>query len=1099
LTEQLSLLGARDGMLLVASAAPAFLDRYAVRQGGSITRFEPSGVAPDAMLRGLNLLRHADAGMVVPWTVGDASSEVSLTPNINRAWIVGDTSPWLLAAAPTAGPVTLTYEDPVLGPELPVQPGVTYEASGRFACHQAEARLRLVALDGHGRAVAAKTVALSNQHRGGTRLADYQDAAVRLRMPADAVAVRYELELVGHVVEPTAVTARSLVFLLEWALVPAPAHVSDWTPDPAGIPLLVQAAAGLGRAQVFQAPVELGRRTGADHADVIDLAADGSEPVAVFRPSLPEGVTAAIDHFAANAVRLSVTGTSAPVSLYVDGVLAGRTPAVGPARAAATRHPKVVVAEKFCDGNPHVLEVRDTTGTVVLARDAKVLPTALTPWLALQRYSGHPLPYQLAPLARHRYQALREHLQQLDDRVSAGTADTDDLARLAQLSRVHHVLETGFEKNRDFGPLHFPEVDDPQVSVVIPVHNKFSVTYHCLASLVLARNDASFEVIVVDDGSSDETLELADIAPNVVVCRNDDAQGFVGACNLGASQARGEYVVLLNNDTETTPGWLDELIGAFDRFDDVGLAGSRLLYPDGRLQDAGGIVWSSGNPWNYGRGQNPADPRFSYARQADYLSGAALMVPRQVWEKVDGLSKEYAPAYFEDTDLSFKVRDAGYTTWFVPSSEVYHFEGISNGTDVNTTSGLKRFQEVNRPKFRQKWAQAVEHNGQEGQGPDLVKDRGILGRALFIDHAAPRPDRDAGSFAAVQEMRLVQSLGYKVTFAPLNSAYLGHYTHDLNRLGIETIHSPFALSVEAFLEARGGEFDVVYITRYNVADQVLPAIRRHAPQAKVLFCNADLHFLREMRTAQRTGDEESWAKAISVRDAELEVMRDVDVVLSYNQVEHAVIQSHNLGATKVTTCPWVVESVDHDTVPPFAGREGIAFLGGYGHPPNVEAVDFFVENVLPKLRGRVPDLKFNIYGSEMPERLHRLADDVVNPVGFVDTVDEVYHHNRVFVAPLLTGAGIKGKVLGALAHGIPSILSPVAAESTGVREGLDCLIASDVEEWVEAVASLYADEENWTRMSRSALEFTTRNYSFERGRELMRTAFHEAGVYRTRD
>ena len=602
---------------------------------------------------------------------------------------------------------------------------------------------------------------------------------------------------------------------------------------------------------------------------------------------------------------------------------------------------------------------------------------------------------------------------------------------------------------------------------------------------------------MVDDGSSDDTDQLARLAPNVTVCRNETAQGFVRACNLGVENSRGEYVVLLNNDTEPTLGWLDELIAAFDRFDAVGIAGSKLLYPDGRLQDAGGIVWGSGNPWNYGRGANPRDPRFNYARQADYLSGAALMLPRNVWDEVGGLSEEFVPAYFEDTDLAFKVREKGYTTWFIPSSVVYHFEGLSNGTDVTQTSGLKRFQEINRPKFRRKWGQVFKDYGDEGKLPDLRKDRGILGRALFIDNAVPRPDRDAGSYAALQEMRLVQSLGYKVTFIPLNLAYLGHYQDELNKLGIETIYSPFCMAVKDFLRDRGREFDVVYITRYNVANKVIDMVRKLAPESKVLFCNADLHFLREIRAAVRSGDEIDWKRAETIREEELAVMREVDVVLSYNEVEHSVILSHNMLASPVLTCPWVVETPPPDDVPPFDGREGIAFLGGFQHPPNIEAVDFFVEEVVPRLREELPGVVFNIYGSSMPERFAELADETVRPIGYVEKVEEVYDTNRLFVAPLLTGAGIKGKVLGALAHGIPSILSPVAVESTGIRDGYDCVVARDIDDWVSSIVRLYDDPVAWTRMSLSAREFTKQQYSFANGRVLMRRAFEAAGVLQT--
>ena len=374
----------------------------------------------------------------------------------------------------------------------------------------------------------------------------------------------------------------------------------------------------------------------------------------------------------------------------------------------------------------------------------------------------------------------------------------------------------------------------------------------------------------------------------------------------------------------------------------------------------------------------------------------------------------------------------------------------------------------------------------------------MIGRVLFIDHSMPRPDRDAGGYAAIEECRLVQSLGYKVTFAAINVAYLGRYTDDLGRMGVEPVYSPFVLSVRELLEKRGNEFDAVYITRYSVAQQVLQDVRALAPRAKILFNNADLHFLRAMRLAQLTGAPDAWQSAEAVRDQELEVMRQVDLVLSYNEVEQSVILSHNGASSTVALCPWVVEAQPREEIPGFEERSGIAFLGGYQHPPNAEAVDFFVEQVLPELRIQVPELKFNIYGSAMPDRFLALADDVVNPVGYVKTVETVYHSNRIFIAPLLTGAGIKGKVLGALSYGIPSILSPVAAESTGVRDGVDCLVARDPDEWIEAIVRLYSDKESWQRMSESATGFTRDNYSFAEGREKMRRAFELVGLYGVR-
>src|SRR3546814_15180033 len=99
------------------------------------------------------------------------------------------------------------------------------------------------------------------------------------------------------------------------------------------------------------------------------------------------------------------------------------------------------------------------------------------------------------------------------------------------------------------------------------------------------------------------------------------------------------------------------------------MVGAKLIYPKGRLQEAGGIVWNTGDPWNYGRNANPHDPRFNYARQTDYLSGACVMLPLELWRGIGGFSKEYIPAYFEDTDLAFQVRARGYKTVYAPFAE----------------------------------------------------------------------------------------------------------------------------------------------------------------------------------------------------------------------------------------------------------------------------------------------------------------------------------------------------------------------------------------------------------------------------------------------
>ena len=704
-------------------------------------------------------------------------------------------------------------------------------------------------------------------------------------------------------------------------------------------------------------------------------------------------------------------------------------------------------------------------------------PRILTPEDVILSETRRPFPTDLTVRANHRYQSLRNHLK-------SPTPNID----ITSLSSAIATLDENFATLK-LKPIALPEVANPTVSVIIPAHNKVAVTYYCLCSLLVAHNHASFEVIVVDDASTDETEELEKIVSGIRVIHNTKAQRFIRACNAGVAEARGEYIVLLNNDTEVTSGWLDNLIDAFDRFDNVGLAGSKLLYPDGKLQDAGGIVWGNGNPWNYGKLDNPWDPRFCYARQADYLSGAALMTTRKIWNQIGGLSSYLEPMYFEDTDLAFKVRQHGFTTWFVPSSLVYHFEGTTSGTD--TSGGFKRYQEINRPKFKRQWGKAFAAFGKEGVAPDLEKDRGIVGRVLFIDYATPREDRDAGSYAARREIELVQSLGYKVTFLPQNLAHFASYTEELERCGVEVITAPFYLSLAEFIEKRGDEFDAVYITRYYVASDTIHLVRQHAPNAKIILNNADLHFLRELRAALSKNDPSRLAAMRSVRDSELAMLRKADVVLTYNKVEHAIIASHTDGQARVMTCPWVVEIPKK--VNPIIRRKGLSFLGSFNHHPNEEGVKWFCSKVMPMLESI--DAHFSIYGSGMEADIKALASTTIDAAGFIEEVSDAYDRHRIFIAPMLSGAGIKGKVLGALAHGIPTVLTPIAAEGIGLRSGHDCIIAEQPEEWADAIIRLSTDDDLWESMSKSARSYAAECFSFSKGRKQMRAVFEAVDMF----
>ncbi|WP_299323399.1 glycosyltransferase [Parasphingopyxis sp.] len=744
----------------------------------------------------------------------------------------------------------------------------------------------------------------------------------------------------------------------------------------------------------------------------------------------------------------------------------------------------------YLDDNYHVIEVSDYKTGKVMARDCSIIADNATPWSAIETYCMPPFERRISPRAN---QWMRAYESQLEYFAKLDRLSTQDKWLMQSLPRIRDVITRGFENNTDFFPLEFQQPKEPLVSVIIPVHGKYSVTFHCLCSLLLARNNVEFELIVVNDGSPDDTAERLAEHKGITVVSREAAGGFIDACHDGADHASGEYLLFLNNDVETTAGWIDELVKVFEIFPGTGAAASKLLFPDGRLQDAGGIVWNTGTPANYGRGKNALDPRFTYSRDADYLSGAALMTPVEVWNEIGGFEDSLRPAYFEDTWYSFAVRELGLRTIYCAPSKVYHVQGVSNGVDTDTNTGLKRFQKINHPKFKQRWAKAYAAHGDEWDREDLQKDRTASGRALVISWTLARPDHDAGSFALLQEMRMLQSLGMKVTHLPGNCAYMGRYNEDLYRQGIECIHAPFASSVEDFLIQRGSEFDMVYVCNYTTLEPLIDPIRKYAPQAKLVLNIMDLHFLREMRKSLFAGDAEAEENAHRVRDAELAVIKRTDMALSYSDLEVEMMRALVGSAAKVKLLPWVQETNPGDAT--FKERSGLCFVGSYRHPPNVDAVHYFAESIVPILHEPDAKNRLHVYGSGWDKEAQALSQEGVDIEGFIEDIADAYAHHRIFASPLTSGAGIKGKVISAMAHGIPTILSNVSAEGMALRHMDHCLIANSPQEWVEAIELLQTDEQLWQKIRDNALEFVDANFSFERGSKEMRDIVSAVDIY----
>ncbi len=695
--------------------------------------------------------------------------------------------------------------------------------------------------------------------------------------------------------------------------------------------------------------------------------------------------------------------------------------------------------------------------------------------------------YHRLPLNLFWKNNLKSFFFRLAPRLFTDTLSYQLWLRMQEMKRKPLTTVSDVNLKTSLEPEDLPVIEkfqDPDVSIIIPVYGQIEYTVRCLNSLQNTKNNTSYEVIVIDDCSPDNSLEVLREIKGIILLENKENLGFIKSCNKAARSASGQYVYLLNNDTEVTNHWLDELIETFQLIPAAGLVGSKLLYPDGKLQEAGGLVWNNGSGWNVGKLEDAGKPEYNYLRDVDYCSGASIMIPKTLWQRLEGFDEYYLPAYGEDSDIAFRIRELGYRVLYQPLSEVIHYEGITSGTDV--TDGVKSYQVENAKKLFSRWKDVLQTYRDPGVAPHLEKDRNIKYRILVLDHCTPMPDHDAGSITALNIMRVLQSLSFKVTFIPEdNFLYLEDYTRALQKEGIECLYLPYLHSVKEHLELYGKDYDAVLMFRMGVAHKNIDIVRSFCPNVPIIFHNSDLHYLREQRQAELEDSDYLRKQALKTKERELDVIRRVDATIVHSTAEEDILQKEDI--RNVHVFPWVLETKPSNTE--YAGRKDIVFVGGYQHTPNVDAVKYFVQDIFPLIKKKIPDIEFHVVGSNAPSSIRELEGNGVIIKGFVEDLEPVFENCRLSIAPLRFGAGIKGKIGFSMGHGLPCVTTTLGAEGMGLIHGENILIADEPSAFAEEVVNLYNNQELWDRLSSESLKYVSENYSFKKGISIMSDLF----------
>lgn len=629
-----------------------------------------------------------------------------------------------------------------------------------------------------------------------------------------------------------------------------------------------------------------------------------------------------------------------------------------------------------------------------------------------------------------------------------------------------------------------PDVETPLVSVVMVTYGEAETALRAIETLV-ANTDPCYELIVVDNASPDGTGDhLTAVLEGAVIVKNRDNAGFARGSNQGAELGRGAYLCFLNPDTFVEAGWLPPLLDVLERDASAGAVVPLFLHPDGRVQEAGSALDSDGSAISIGDGDDPRSFEARFRRLVDYGSAACLVVRADLFAEVDGFDTAYSPAYYEDVDLCFKLRERGFTTVFEPRSHVVHLRG-------GGSRHAEALMTANRRIFTDRWSERLQLRRPLRSEPGnprvrlAARDAETLERILVIDDRVPHHDRGSGDPRMAKLLAELVDLWpeARITLFAADPVNAERYATPLLEQGIEV-----ACADERFdrwLDRRRYHYSVVLVSRASNIDRFERHLRRTQPQARRIY---DIEAL-----AFRRYEQEQNGAAARLRDLEREGIDGADVVLCVSEEEAAFARER----TDVPVHVLPTYSNVLERPPGFDERQGVVFFGGFlAGPggPNEDAAVQLVEEVMPMIWETMPELELEIVGANPTQRVRDLQGRRVDVVGFVPDPAERLSRARVHVHPLRFGAGIKLKLIDTMAAGLPFVTTPTGAEGLGLGELEDVLVAEDPTELARLALELYRDPDLWQQVQIALLERVRERFGREQFRLTLVEAFAHVGV-----
>ena len=543
--------------------------------------------------------------------------------------------------------------------------------------------------------------------------------------------------------------------------------------------------------------------------------------------------------------------------------------------------------------------------------------------------------------------------------------------------------------------LKIPSFYKPLVSIIIPVHNNFRYTYNCISSILKMKPIVPYEIIIGNDLSTDNAKIIEQYVKNIIVHNNINKNNYLMSCNEVAKFSRGKYIVFLNNDAKVQKEWLIFLLKLIESDKKIGMVGSKLIFPNGKLQEAGGIVWNNGEYFRFGSGYNLDLPEYNYVKEVDYISGASILIRKSIWEIIGGFDKRYIPAYYGDIDFAFELRRIGYKVMYQPKSVVEYDEGISKRN--NLLSDIKTYQIINKKKFVEKWKNDLKYQKEQGN-TFLSRDRGY-NRIFVIDTFVPSYNTNAGNRCTFMYLNLFKEIGLQVTFLPNDFQKIEPYTTILQQKGIEVLYGDwYQKNIENWLKNNLKYFNFVYLQRPEIGLKYIDLIRKHF-SGKIFYFPHDIHYIRLSREYNITHDEIKLNQSKIFKKIEMDIFSKVDIIHVVGNYEYQILKE-KFDKKIIRNIPIYIYDKQLSSVEKnFSKRKDLIFVGGFSHSPNIDAVLWFSQYVFPKIVDKFQDMIWHIVGSNIPDEIIKLESKNIKIEGLLSDEDlySLYQKCRIAI------------------------------------------------------------------------------------------------------